>query len=309
MAVVNQLKNRQVCSYRDIASLIVQNFDPSASHREKNSIRRRAYDVINVMSAVGIVRKKKKRFFTVESFIGVDVRDLERKRDEVVKRMKEKEMELNDMLIILEEENAKSAMKPALNFKMKHQEDKENIPILRVKEEPLDDVQAVIVEPVNQNKLSFCHQRSSLLELDKSQCESNPNTSQDLIVVDPNIHAFTRYHDDYEDQDEYFDCEVEVQSEEKPNIDLTVQEAFTSFYWIANLVSGAPATDIEKVIICARLMTTLSMLLTHRFLPNHSSEIGIGLRNSAVIFITNLGHYTTVVRTWSRSVLSGRMTV
>ena len=230
MAVVNQLKNRQVCSYRDIASLIVQNFDPSASHREKNSIRRRAYDVINVMSAVGIVRKKKKRFFTVESFIGVDVRDLERKRDEVVKRMKEKEMELNDMLIILEEENAKSAMKPALNFKMKHQEDKENIPILRVKEEPLDDVQAVIVEPVNQNKLSFCHQRSSLLELDKSQCESNPNTSQDLIVVDPNIHAFTRYHDDYEDQDEYFDCEVEVQSEEKPNIDLTVQEAFTSFY-------------------------------------------------------------------------------
>ena len=88
MTVVNQLKNRQVCCYRDIASFL----DLSASHREKTNIRRRAYDVTNVMSAVGIVRRKKKRLFTVESFrvIGVDVRDLERKRDKVAKRMEGK---------------------------------------------------------------------------------------------------------------------------------------------------------------------------------------------------------------------------
>jgi len=98
MAVVNRLKQGTISSYNDMAMDITNDLDPNATQPEARNIRRRAYDVINVMEAVGMVHKRKKRLFTIESLAGLEVEALVREKKERLDRIQAKQEALNKIL-------------------------------------------------------------------------------------------------------------------------------------------------------------------------------------------------------------------
>lgn len=61
---------------------------------ETRNVRRRAYDVINVMSAVGAIVKVKKQVFNVDLLSNNEVSELIEKREMTLKRIREKERKL-----------------------------------------------------------------------------------------------------------------------------------------------------------------------------------------------------------------------
>ena len=69
MLVVELLRQEAVLSYESIANQVCQHLKTSDDPSEARNIRRRAYDVINVMQAVGFIQKRKKRLFSVQSLV------------------------------------------------------------------------------------------------------------------------------------------------------------------------------------------------------------------------------------------------
>ena len=69
MLVVQLLQRRTILSYEEIANEVCARLRTSSDPAEARNIRRRAYDVINVMAAVGFIQKRKKRLFSVQSLV------------------------------------------------------------------------------------------------------------------------------------------------------------------------------------------------------------------------------------------------
>lgn len=97
------MKETNLSSYDELASEVCRELDSKATPREARSVRRRAYDVINVMCAVGILRKKKKRLFSVESFLDEEMVVLLREREARLQRIRAKEQQLELLLKSKEE--------------------------------------------------------------------------------------------------------------------------------------------------------------------------------------------------------------
>jgi hypothetical protein len=247
MAVIKRLKVRQVCTYTDMASMICHEINPHASSHEKTNMRRRAYDVINVMSAVGLLRKKDKRLFSVESFIGANTEELKRDIDERKKRIERKEQELDEMLKYLEtlgevkteEEDSMEKPKSSSSDGQRVLEDlvmwtEEDYPYnssetIHDKEncDP-QDLKPVIVEPVNQ----WC----SVSNETECTMDRVDYTTPSVLIVDENVSALNPYQDVLggdDGDDQFFDCidsQVLVTSQNYATDYPNIQQTFASFY-------------------------------------------------------------------------------
>ena len=80
-------------TYEDISDWVITELEANGTAEARN-VRRRAYDVLNVMSAVGSIVKVKKQVFNVDLLSNSGVSELVEKREKILKRIREKERKL-----------------------------------------------------------------------------------------------------------------------------------------------------------------------------------------------------------------------
>lgn len=102
MLVVHLLRQKSALSYEEIANDVCNQLRTSNEISEARNIRRRAYDVINVMAAVGYIKKHKKRLFSVQSFVdangAISMDILMKEKTDRIQRIAEKEARIQCVL-------------------------------------------------------------------------------------------------------------------------------------------------------------------------------------------------------------------
>ena len=207
-SVVKLLKNKEVSAYTDIVQDVVHDLDPNASPEEVSSIRRRSYDVINVMCAVGLIRKKKKRLFSIQSLVGVDIQGMKKERDQRIQRIREKQMLLNQLN---EDYGLKCNDQNSDQEETGGQSEPNESLVIHDK-----DVQPVVVESVTAFKASDA---LSFNPFDSLEPEAGRQTAS--LVINSDNHAFCRFQDDYH--------HLQYIKEEEVDDEDTIQSTYASF--------------------------------------------------------------------------------
>lgn len=91
--VFNRLRSRAVTTYEEISGWAIDELEASGKSEARN-VRRRAYDVLNVMAAVGSIVKVKKQVFNVDLVCQDEISQLVEKRETILKSIREKERKL-----------------------------------------------------------------------------------------------------------------------------------------------------------------------------------------------------------------------
>lgn len=154
MLVCQMLRQKSAVSYEEIANDVCNQLRTTDEVSEARNIRRRAYDVINVMAAVGFIRKHKKRLFSVQSLVdenGVISMDiLMKEREERVSRIAAKESciqsAMHDMYVKQMEiqQQQKQKQQSLVHVRSHNQKDQgtgptDSLPIISIKTEPVDE--------------------------------------------------------------------------------------------------------------------------------------------------------------------------
>ena len=207
-SVVKLLKNKEVSAYTDIVQDVVHDLDPNASPEEVSSIRRRSYDVINVMCAVGLIRKKKKRLFSIQSLVGVDIQEMKKERDQRVQRIREKQMLLNQL-----NEDYGLKCNDQENDQEETGDQSESNEFLVIHDK---DAKPVVVESVTAFEASDA---LSFNPFDSPEPEAGRQTAS--FVINSDNHAFCRFQDHYH--------HLQYIKEEEVDDEDTIQSTYASF--------------------------------------------------------------------------------
>lgn len=153
MLVVEMLRQKSAVSYEEIANDVCNRLRTTDEASEARNIRRRAYDVINVMAAVGFIRKHKKRLFSVQSLVDangtVSMDVLVKEKEERKNRIAAKESCIQS---VLQQSYRKQMQQEHQVMQQQEEPERAEVPVVTIKSEPQDDDEADVV--VNENHVN-----------------------------------------------------------------------------------------------------------------------------------------------------------